>query len=168
MHPFNLLALFFTLAAAAVLPRNTVWDGHCCFTLHDASGATVQESNDGILLLNAGKTNSFFCINLSNSQNILRDHAYNACFLNPSGLLKCVDPTPGFQSWTLKKSGSNTLLLHDGDGTFNSCSKPSLSAKGTVLYGDKHADATTCKKATLKAKNFKGACNNFSARSMLG
>ncbi|KAF4951634.1 hypothetical protein FSARC_12863 [Fusarium sarcochroum] len=165
MKYFTLLALFYTLAAAAVLPRDTVWDGHCCFTLHDvSSGATVQENTDGNLLLNAGKTNGFFCIDLSNSQNILRDHAFNACFLNPNGVFKCVDPTPGFQSWTLKKSGSNTLLQHDGDNTFNSCSKTSLSAKGTLLYGDKHADATTCKKATLKAKNFKGTCKNFSAR----
>ncbi|KAH7262155.1 hypothetical protein BKA59DRAFT_14369 [Fusarium tricinctum] len=162
MKSFTLITLFCTLATSAVLPRNTVFDNHCCFTLQDvASGATVQENSNGNLLLNAGKTNGFFCIDLSNSQNVLRDSAFNACFLDPRGTLKCVDPTPGFQSWTLKNGGSNTLLHHDGASTFNSCSKTSTSAKGTVLYGDKHTDATTCKKATLKAKNFKGTCKSF-------
>ncbi|KAF5656840.1 hypothetical protein FHETE_10771 [Fusarium heterosporum] len=162
MKSFTLIALFCTLATAAVLPRDAAFKNHCCFTLQDvASGATVQENSNGNLLLNAGKANGLFCIDLSNSQNILRDSAYNACFLDPRGALKCVDPTPGFQSWTLSKSGSNTLLHHDGGSTFNSCSQTSLSAKGTVLYGDKHTDATTCKKATLKARDFKGTCKNF-------
>ncbi|KAL4725430.1 hypothetical protein ACLX1H_007579 [Fusarium chlamydosporum] len=156
MKSFSLITLFCTLATAAVIPRDTVFDGHCCFTLQDvASGATVQENSNGNLLLNAGNTNGFFCIDLSNSQNILRDRAFNACFLNPSGEVKCSDPTPGFQSWTLKKSGSNTLLQRDGATSFSSCSKASTSAKGAVLFGDKHSGASTCKKITLKAKNFK-------------
>ncbi|KAF5246098.1 hypothetical protein FANTH_7005 [Fusarium anthophilum] len=162
MKSFTLVTLLCTMATAAVIPRDTVFDGHCCFTLQDvATSATVQQNSDGNLLLNAGKTNGFYCIDLSNSQDILRDNAFNACFLSPSGALKCVDPTPGFQSWTLQKSGGNTLLQHDGGSTFNSCSKTSTSAKGTVLYGDKHTDATTCKKVTLKAKNFKGTCKSF-------
>ncbi|KAF4449277.1 hypothetical protein F53441_7439 [Fusarium austroafricanum] len=160
MKSFTLVTLFSILVTAAVLPRETVFDGHCCFTLQDvASSATVQQNSDGNLLLNAGKANGFYCIDLSNSQNILRDSAFNACFLSPSGALKCVDPTPGFQSWTLR-TGSNTLL-HDGGSTFNSCTKTSTSAKGTVLYGDKHTDATSCKKTALKAKNFKGTCKSF-------
>ncbi|KAF4472173.1 hypothetical protein FALBO_918 [Fusarium albosuccineum] len=168
MRSLPLLAVFCSLAAAAVVPRNTVWPNHCCFTLQDvASGATVQQNDDdGALLLNAGKPNGFFCIDLSNPLDVLRDHLYNACFLDsPNGLFKCVDPTPGFQSWSLKKSGSSTLLQHDGDTTFNSCQKTSTSPKGTVLYGDTHTDATSCKKVTLRAKNFKGTCKNFTARS---
>ncbi|WXC57673.1 hypothetical protein SNK03_003578 [Fusarium graminearum] len=162
MKSFSLITLFCTLVTAAVIPRDTVFDGHCCFTLHDvANDAAVQENSNGNLLLNAGSTNGFFCIDLSNSQNILRDRSFNACFLNPSGEVKCVDPTPGFESWTLKKSGSNTLLHRDGATAFNSCSKTSTSSKGTVLFGDKHTGASTCKKITLKVKNLKGTCKNF-------
>ncbi|KAF4982896.1 hypothetical protein FZEAL_1592 [Fusarium zealandicum] len=170
MRSLHLLALFCSLAMAAVLPRaeKGVFPKHCCFNLYDvATGAPVQQNDkDGVLLLNAGKPQGWFCLDFSNPLNALRDHVYNACFLNgPNGLLKCLDPTPGFQSWTLKKSGSNVLLQHDGDSTFNSCPSKSTTPKGTVLYGNKHSDVATCKKITLKAKGFKGTCKNFSARS---
>ncbi|KAM0418866.1 hypothetical protein ACHAPT_012233 [Fusarium lateritium] len=168
MRSFALLALFCSLSLAAVVPRNTVFTNHCCFTLHDvATGATIQENDsNGYLFFGAGQTDGFFCIDFSNPLNQLRDHFYNACFINPTdGAVKCIDPTPGFQSWTLKKVGSNTLLLHDEDSTFNHCPKPSTSAKGTVLYSNNHPSVASCKKTTLKAKNFQGTCNNFAARS---
>ncbi|KAM5352398.1 hypothetical protein ACJ41O_005121 [Fusarium nematophilum] len=168
MHSFNLLTLFCSLTMAAVLPRaieKEVFKGHCCFTLHNAAtGAIVQENfDDGAMLLNGGKSEAWFCLDLSDPLKVLRDSLYNACFLNfGNGQLKCLDPTPGFQSWTLKKSGSNTLLAHDGDTTFNSCPN---APKGTLLYGDRHSDVATCKRVTLKAKGFKGTCKNFAARS---
>ncbi|RGP69418.1 hypothetical protein FLONG3_7751 [Fusarium longipes] len=163
MKSLSLISLFCTLVTAAVIPRETVFDGHCCFTLHDvASGATVQENGNGNLLLNAGATPGFFCIDTSSSQPALRDSAFNSCFMNSSGEIKCIDPTPAFDSWKLKKSGSNTLLHRDDESTFNSCTKTSTSAKGTVLFsGPKHTGASKCNKVTLKAKNLKGTCKNF-------
>ncbi|KAH7149459.1 hypothetical protein B0J13DRAFT_621318 [Dactylonectria estremocensis] len=167
MFPFKCLVLFCSLATAAVLPRavKDVPAGACCFTLHDTStGAIVQQNKDsGFLYLNGAQPNGWYCINLSNSQNILLDDFNNACFLAPDGLLQCLDPTIGPNSWTLKKSGSNTLLAHDGSTTFTSCpGKPS----GRLLYGTKSGDSSQCKKITLKAKDFTGTCKSFSARSL--
>ncbi|KAK7413399.1 hypothetical protein QQX98_007701 [Neonectria punicea] len=167
MLPLKSILLFCSLAAAAVLPRvnQDVPAGHCCFTLNEAStGAIVQENKvNGFLYLNGGKPNGWYCINLSNSQNILLDDFNNACFLAPDGLFQCLDPTIGPNSWTLKKSGSNTLLAHDGSTTFTSCPNKN---PGQLLYGIKSGDSSQCKKITLKAKGFKGTCKSFSARSL--
>ncbi|KAH7011701.1 hypothetical protein EDB80DRAFT_398907 [Ilyonectria destructans] len=166
MYPIKLLALFCTLATAAVIPRavKDVPAGYCCFTLHDtASGTIVQQNQEtGFLYLNGGQPSGWYCINLSNTQNVLRDDFNNACFLAPDGLFQCLDPTIGPTSWTLTKSGSNTLLAHDKSTTFSSC--PSKTT-GRLLYSTKSGDASQCKKITLKAQGFTGTCKSFSARS---
>ncbi|KAF7551001.1 hypothetical protein G7Z17_g5335 [Cylindrodendrum hubeiense] len=167
MSAFKLLVLFCTLATAAVLPRvvKDVPAGYCCFTLHDPSSGKIvqQDQESGFLYLNGGQPSGWYCINLSDTQNVLRDDFNNACFLAPDSLFQCLDPTIGPNSWTLKKSGSNTLLAHDGSTSFMSC--PSKTT-GQLLYGTKSGDSSQCKKITLKAKGFSGTCKSFSTRSL--
>ncbi|CAM1501120.1 Fc.00g102820.m01.CDS01 [Cosmosporella sp. VM-42] len=166
MPSFSLLALFCTVAAAAVLPRHNVPSGSCCFNLYDDhTGAIVQQDKpNGDLYFNSKFPAGWYCIDLADSRNILFDDFGNACFLRPNskgqsvGELVCLDPTPGFNSWTLS---STNRLQHDGITTWWSCPSPT---SGNWIYGQVEGSTSSCKQIRLKAKGFQGTCGKLTTR----
>lgn len=157
------LVFFCSLASALVVPRAGGQDvpaGSCCFTLHEGSSNTIvkQDKSSGFLYLGGAKSDGWYCIDLSNSANILRDDFNNACFLASDGQFQCLDPTIGPNSWTLKKSNKTVYLVHDGDSSYNSCPD---KAGNKLLWGQAQQGASSCKKLSLKAEGFKGSCKSF-------
>lgn len=165
MHALTCLLLF-SLATAAVIPSITkdVPKNHCCFTLHDTKTDNIvqQDQNTGYMYLGADQPDAWFCLDLTDARDILLDDFNNACFLAPYGQLKCLDPTLGFQSWSLKRSGGNTLLTHDDLTAFKACPNDS---DGRLVYGDKQTDFDTCQDIELEARGLKGSCGSFTSRS---
>jgi len=160
MALFNLLALFCTAALAGVIPRSGTQDvpaGQCCFTLHDAStGKVVQQDQEtGFLYLGSSQPNGWYCIDLSDTRDILWDDFNNACILTwPDEQFTCLDPTLGPNLWTLNHSGA-LRLSHDGGAGYSACS----SSSGEILYSNQK---TGCRVLQLKPQGLKGTCDGLS------
>lgn len=163
MSPLKLLALFGALAVAAVLPRDKdVPAGQCCFELHDvATGKAVQQDKQtGYLYFETSKPTGWYCIDLSNSHNVLRDDFNNACFLSTTAQFKCLDPTIGPNSWTLESDDQAVQLAHDGDSAYYACPSPT---GGELLWGDLKADVSGCRATRIKAEGLTGTCKGLTA-----
>ncbi|KAK0385010.1 hypothetical protein NLU13_7488 [Sarocladium strictum] len=140
-----------TLASAAALPNSLearnkdVLPGHCCFTLKDSSGNTVQQSSTGQVQIASSQPSGWYCLDLSSSSaKVLRDDPNNACIVDSRGQFMCVDPIPGNVAWTL---GSGGELKYGGSTKFSNCN-------GKVFGGSRSG----CKTTTLKASGKKGSC----------
>lgn len=166
------LTLFSTVAIAAVTPlppapNKHVPEGYCCFSLRDsASNALVQQDRKtGQIYLNSDKPEGWYCIDLSDSRNILYDDYWNACILSLNsnqesiGRFTCLDGTPGPNSWTLE-SGH---LAHDGDIGYQACP----GSSGSLVWGEKDGDTAGCTNNLLKATDFQGTCDNIASRDIL-
>lgn len=157
MPSFAALALFASCALGAVLPRvQSVPDGACCFTLRDTTSNKViqQDKTNGNVYFDAGAPQGWYCINLSDSRDVLLDHLNNACIISIENRFLCLDPTMGVVSWTLDDSDGTALLAHDGETSYHAC--PNKSG-GELLWGN-DKKATGCRTVSLKAQGFKGTC----------
>ncbi|KAF7560883.1 hypothetical protein G7046_g3255 [Stylonectria norvegica] len=176
MYPLKFLALFCSLATVSAIPVATppiikyhaVPDGYCCFTLRDAKTNSIvrQQTANGFMYVGSNEPEGWYCIDLANPQKILRDQFYNACFIAPDGLFICYDQLPGPNLWTLKKSGADTLLLHDGVTTYKK--RPADIGGGKWLYGNSDSSSATFETTSLKAQDWKGTCKSFATRDPRG
>lgn len=160
MQPTTLLLTLCSAVAVTALPSTYIFKGFCCFSLQDTSSSNIvqQDTHSGYLSLNSGHSNGWYCLNSNRQDTVLRDGAYNACILDYRNQFQCLDPTPGSDIWTVKRTGGKTVLQNDGSQGFSACS----SAKGEMLYGSNPPGDAKCRKLTqLAVVGMQGACNGF-------
>lgn len=152
---FNYLFTLLPTAAAIVLPlseRGFVPPSTCCFALHDASTDQMvkQTKDNGFLTLSGDDPDGWYCINLSNSSNILWDAFNSSCFINPDQAFQCLDPIPSSDVWSLQDAGEGVLVAVNGKTDFNVC--------GDKVYT---RDKGGCRGLKLKATGLQGSCGNL-------
>lgn len=156
MKALHILTLLASVAAASVLPRvpGYVPKGYCCFSLHDAStGTKIRQDDNGLLYLGGTNPEGWYCIDLPSKKNILIDHKYNACFRSPSHEIKCLDPIPSSQKWTLvKHDGDVRRVAIDGQETYKAC--PDGAGRESI-WGTGRSE---CRSMNIEARGLKGTC----------
>ncbi|GAO17939.1 hypothetical protein UVI_02026830 [Ustilaginoidea virens] len=156
----GLLVSLLPATAGMVLGRDApVPPGACCFALLDVSSgqAVQQRPGGGYLTLGAGDPDGWYCIDLADSKHVLRDAFDNACFVNSDQQLQCLDPTPGFDAWSLQHGGGDALLAVNGGTGFSAC----RSSAGRGVYARVKAGESGCQGIRLKARGLRGTCQDF-------
>ena len=151
MQLFALLTAAALTSAAAIPGTITQRDlpGHCCFTLQDSAGNTLQEASNGQTYISSSYPNGRYCLDLrSSSKHILYDAANGACIVDSSGRMTCLDPIPGNVAWTL---GRGNILTYGGSTTWSTCA----GSNGKDVFG---GSKSGCTKTTLKAIGKTGTC----------
>lgn len=91
-------------------------------------------------------------MDLASSAGVLYDVANNACFLAPNGEVKCLDPIPGVQKWSLAGGGAVRKLRYDGQAAYKACRD---NAKRESLWG---VGRDGCRSVSIEARGLKGTC----------
>jgi outer membrane protein assembly factor BamB len=157
----NIVTLALIPAATSLaFPREYVPPNTCCFTLQDSSTGQVvrQQSSSGLLYLGGSQPTGWYCINLSDANDILLDRSNYACFVNPDKAFQCLDPTPGNDLWAIEQSGGNVLVEVNGDSVFKLCP----TSSGNVIYTSAKKGGN-CRALRLKAQSLTGTCGNLRA-----
>ncbi|PHH85883.1 hypothetical protein CDD83_11039 [Cordyceps sp. RAO-2017] len=131
-----------------------------CFTLHDATSgkAIQQEAHTGFLFLGSSRPTGRYCLDLVNKSNILRDSANDACIVNTAFQLQCLDPTPGFSQWGLRRSGGRTFITVDGAVDFKACP---ADEGGEMIWGVQSANKPGCRTLRLAAVGIHGERDEY-------
>lgn len=145
--PPSAAAVALSLTQRGHAPPNT-----CCFTLHDAANNQIikQTKGNGFITLSGGNPDGWYCIDLSDSSNILWDASNSSCFVNPDQAIQCLDPIPSSDVWGMQAAGEGVLVTVNGKTDFHVCGD-------RVYTGDKGG----CRRLKLKVADLKGSCGSF-------
>ncbi|QPH04885.1 hypothetical protein C2857_002260 [Epichloe festucae Fl1] len=111
--------------------------------------AAATERN-GFITLSGGNPKGWYCIDLSDSRNILWDAFNSSCFVNPDQAIQCLDPIPSSDVWGIQAASEGVLVTVNGKTDFYVC--------GDRVYT---SDKGACRELKLKAAGFKGSCGSF-------
>ncbi|KAM4065441.1 hypothetical protein HRG_004243 [Hirsutella rhossiliensis] len=132
----------------------------CCFTLHDASSGEIlqQDTQTGFLFLNSPQPDGRYCLHRPDNNNVLRDVMDNACIINSALKFQCLDPTPGFNRWSVQQSGGRALLAVDGSTSFKACP---AGAGAEMVWSARKSGGLGCRDMRIVANGLEGACRGL-------
>ncbi|RCI09240.1 hypothetical protein L249_1402 [Ophiocordyceps polyrhachis-furcata BCC 54312] len=145
-------ALLSSTSAAASSTR-------CCFAMRDAADgrAIQQDSGSGLLFVQSSMPDAGrYCLD---AKSVLWDAGNNACIIDSAFRFQCLDPTPGFGRWRLRRGANGRALLTvDGSAQFKACP---AGEGGIMVWGALKDNAPGCRALHLVVSDLDGACREY-------